>query len=127
MTISHFALYTNDLERIKNFYTRYFGGTAGVKYSNSRSGFSSYFIRFDDGISIEVMTRPSLTGRHPSDEQCGWAHLAFKVENEDAVRALCEKLRREGVTIKSEPRTTGDGYYECVILDPDGNTVEITA
>jgi len=25
----------------------------------------------------------------------------------------------------SEPRTTGDGYYESVVLDPDGNRVEI--
>jgi lactoylglutathione lyase len=24
------------------------------------------------------------------------------------------------------PRTTGDGYYEAVVLDPDGNRVELT-
>ncbi|MFC1976452.1 glyoxalase, partial [Chloroflexota bacterium] len=27
----------------------------------------------------------------------------------------------------SGSRETGDGYYESVILDPDGNRVEITA
>jgi lactoylglutathione lyase len=25
------------------------------------------------------------------------------------------------------PRRTGDGYYESVVLDPDGNRVEIAA
>jgi lactoylglutathione lyase len=28
--------------------------------------------------------------------------------------------------VEGAPRTTGDGYYESVILDPDGNRVEIT-
>lgn len=26
-----------------------------------------------------------------------------------------------------EPRTTGDGYYESVVLDPEGNYLEISA
>ena len=25
------------------------------------------------------------------------------------------------------PRRTGDGYYECVVRDPEGNRVEIAA
>ena len=25
-----------------------------------------------------------------------------------------------------DPRTTGDGYYEAVVADPDGNRVELT-
>ena len=28
---------------------------------------------------------------------------------------------------ESGPRRTGDGYYECVVRDPEGNRVEITA
>lgn len=27
----------------------------------------------------------------------------------------------------STPRRTGDGYYEAVLLDPEGNRVEIVA
>lgn len=127
MIIAHFALYTNDLERSKDFYVKNFGGTAGVRYRNNISGFSSYFVRFDGGASLEIMTRPSLAENHRHPEHCGWAHLAFKVGSEEAVRDMCEKLRSQGIEVKSEPRTTGDGYYECVILDPDGNTVEITA
>ena len=31
----------------------------------------------------------------------------------------------DGYTIAGETRTSGDGYYEGVIRDPDGNIVEI--
>ena len=42
------------------------------------------------------------------------------------VESLTNRLRDEGYRILSEPRTTGDGYFESVISDPDGNRVEIT-
>jgi lactoylglutathione lyase len=49
------------------------------------------------------------------------------VGGKEAVHILTEKLRADGYTIESEPRTTGDGYYESVVLDPEGNYVEISA
>jgi len=36
-------------------------------------------------------------------------------------------MRADGVHIRSEPRQTGDGYFEAVVEDPDGNSVEIIA
>ena len=30
-------------------------------------------------------------------------------------------------TVVDGPRRTGDGYYECVVHDPEGNRIEITA
>lgn len=129
MNISHIALYTNDIERTREFYLKYFGGVSGVKYRNNLTGFSSYFIRFDGGTSLEIMNLPGLASHspHEGEASCGWAHLAFRVESRERVCELCETLRRDGITVSSEPRVTGDGYFECVILDPDGNTVEITA
>ncbi|MCU0694286.1 MAG: hypothetical protein MUF54_23090 [Polyangiaceae bacterium] len=35
------------------------------------------------------------------------------------------ELRQRGVAVVSEPRVTGDGYYEAVIEDPEGNRIEI--
>jgi lactoylglutathione lyase len=35
--------------------------------------------------------------------------------------------RSEGVAVLDGPRRTGDGYYESVVLDPEGNRIEITA
>ena len=37
-----------------------------------------------------------------------------------------EQLREDGFRILDGPRQTGDGYYECAFLDPDGNRIEIT-
>ena len=40
---------------------------------------------------------------------------------------MIERFRMDGYTIAGETRTSGDGYYEGVIRDPDGNIIEIVA
>ncbi len=40
---------------------------------------------------------------------------------------MIELFRENGYTVLGEPRTTGDGFYEGAIADPDGNIVEIIA
>jgi lactoylglutathione lyase len=57
----------------------------------------------------------------PGEELGLRAHLAFSLGSREAVRALAAEL---GAV--DGPRTTGDGYYEAVVLDPDGNRVELT-
>ena len=39
---------------------------------------------------------------------------------------LTARLRADDYRVLDGPRTTGDGYYESVVLDPDGNRIEIT-
>ena len=56
----------------------------------------------------------------------GLTHLALAVGSEAAVDALTQRLRADGFAAIDGPRRTGDGYYESVVLDPDGNRVEIT-
>lgn len=56
----------------------------------------------------------------------GLAHFAISVGSKEMVNALTGKLRADNVIIESEPRTTGDGYYESVVLDTEGNLIEIT-
>jgi len=41
------------------------------------------------------------------------------------VLSLTEALRSDGFRIVGEPRTTGDGYFESVILDIEGNRIEL--
>jgi lactoylglutathione lyase len=53
-------------------------------------------------------------------------HLAFSTGSKEKVDALTERLRNDGFEIIGAPRTTGDGYYESVILDPENNIIEIT-
>nr|WP_297172164.1 VOC family protein [uncultured Agathobaculum sp.] len=127
MMIEHMALYTLDIERLRAFYETYFDGTAGNQYHNPKTGLQTYFISFADGARLELMTRPALGQSAGSQPQTGWAHLAFKAGTRENVDALTERLRADGYKVTSGPRTTGDGYYESCVLDPDGNTVEITA
>jgi lactoylglutathione lyase len=55
------------------------------------------------------------------------AHLAISLGSALAVDALTHRLRSDGFPVLDGPRRTGDGYYESVVLDPDGNRVELTA
>lgn len=128
MRIEHVALWTEDLERLKDFYTRYFKGKASQKYVNPGKGFESYFIEFENGARLELMKMPSVLP-NPGEEgkqYSGYVHLAFSVGDKEAVDLLTDSLRKAGHRIVSEPRITGDGYYESCIMDPDGNRVEIT-
>jgi len=125
MTIAHVALWTADLERSRHFYTTYFEAVAGGRYHNPARQFSSYFLAFAGGARLELMQQPALppAGRAP---RLGYAHLAFATGSPAAVRALTERLCAAGYCVLSEPRTTGDGYFESVVADPDGSLVEIT-
>jgi lactoylglutathione lyase len=126
--IEHIAIWTEDLERLKEFYSRYFDATAGDKYFNPRKKFESYFLSFQSGCRLEIMRMPGIDARDRDalKQFQGLTHYAISVGSVERVNQLTELLRSDGHTIASEPRTTGDGYYESVILDPDGNRVEIT-
>lgn len=62
---------------------------------------------------------------HADQEYIGLAHLAFSAGSAAKVDQLTDQLRQVGYRVTGEPCTTGDGFYESVILDPDGNRIEI--
>ncbi len=127
MKIHHIAIWTNDLERLRKFYTTYFGCSCNTKYRNELKQFDSYFLRFDDGIQLEIMQKPGIpyNANDPILQATGFTHIAIEVDSRQKVLDLTERLRYEGYNIVSEPRQTGDGYFESCILDPDGNRLEI--
>jgi lactoylglutathione lyase len=113
-TIEHVALWTEDLERLREWYEHWFGARAGELYVNEQTGFSSCFLEFDGGPRLELMRMPGRdTGLR--------AHLAVSLDSKERVDELAGLIG----AVES-PRTTGDGYYEAVVLDPDGNRVELT-
>ena len=128
MRIEHVALWTNDLEQCKRFYVSYFGAVAGAGYVNPAKGLASCFLTFDSGARLELMTTTTLAPvtLEPGAQRMGLTHLAFSVGSEQAVNALTHRLKEDGFPVLDGPRRTGDGYYESVVLDPDGNRVEIT-
>jgi lactoylglutathione lyase len=129
MRIEHIALWTSQLECLKDFYEKYFQARSGIKYQNLAKGFESYFLSFSTGARMELMSQADLQDRTilPGHDHTGYAHLSFTTGSEYAVDELTDRLRRDGYQVLSDPRHTGDGYYESVISDPDGNHVEITA
>ena len=128
MKIEHIALWVKDLERMKRFYQECFDGEAGEMYTNPRTGFRSYFIKFSSGARLEIMNQPELGDGADVNHNppTGYAHLAFGVGSRTGVDELTGRLREQGYPVVSGPRTTGDGYYESCVLDPEGNRVEIT-
>lgn len=127
MAITHAAIYTQDLEKLRDFYCRWFGGTAGRKYENPIKGFSSYFISFGPGARLELMNSRNVKETVRREFTAGYAHLAFSTESEEDVENLTARMREAGITVVSAPRKTGDGFFESCVLDPDGNRVEISA
>lgn len=125
MKIDHIGIWVSDLELMKEFYVNYLSGIAGKKYENPAKGFESYFIRFNDCTRLELMKRSDIQEKYRGKEILGFAHVAVDVGSQTEVEHLTENLRTDGYLIISEPRTTGDGYYESVISDPEGNRIEI--
>jgi len=165
MKIEHVAIWANDIDKVCEFYRKYFGGVVQPLYHNPTKQFTSRFITFDDGARLEIMHRPDIGGdagtslklaigkpiatliasviKHTSmfcdsrlrrfhvkqseiAEHFGFAHLSFSVGSKEDVDRLTQKMSDDGISIVGEPRTTGDGYYESVVLDPEGNRIEIT-
>ena len=127
MKIEHIAIWTMDLEKMKNFYQKFFNLKSNEKYFNPNKKFSSYFLAFENGARLESMHKPDISEFiEKSDSKLGLTHFAISVGTKEKVDSLTKKIRENGHEIIGEPRTTGDGYYESVISDPEGNLIEIT-
>ena len=127
MRIEHIAIWADDIESLRTFYTKYFDLDCGDKYVNPSKNFISYFLSFgNDKTRIELMNVPDMVNNAGLGNLKGLAHFAIAVGSPEAVNALTERLRADGYAILSEPRITGDGYYESAVADPEGNYVEIT-
>ena len=113
---------------MKSFYELYFHAKAGEKYTNPKKQFESYFLSFDSGSRLELMQMISIpdSANDAYKQFTGFIHFAVSTGSKERVDSLTSQLKRDGYEILDGPRTTGDGYYESVVLDPEGNRVEIT-
>jgi lactoylglutathione lyase len=128
MKIEHIAIYTKDLERLKDYYVKFFNGKSNSKYFNPKTEFESYFISFKTGCRLELMTIPNIADKGIDKFNCqGFAHLAFELETKLEVDSKARELELAGFSIVKTPRITGDGYYEFETIDIDGNKIEVTA
>jgi lactoylglutathione lyase len=125
MKIDHIAIYVKDLEASALFFETYFLGKRNCKYMNNKTGFTSYFITFDDGARIELMNMPSVADKQANIPFYGYAHIAFRVGSKGKVNEPTKRFETDGYRVLSYPRMTGDGYYESCIADGEGNLIEI--
>lgn len=129
MTLEHVAIWTNQLEKLKAYYTNYFGGKPNGKYVNEKNQFQSYFITFESGARLELMNMPNIpdnTNDRVNNQHQGIIHLAFGAKDKKEVDKKASELIAAGFPILNGPRKTGDGYYEFETLDPDNNRIEVT-
>lgn len=129
MKLEHIALWTNKLEEIKAFYEHHFNAKAGEKYTNLSNGFESYFLGFESGARLEIMSKPGIPDNLNDTVQAqhmGLIHMAFEVATMEEVNKKAHAFKEAGLKILRGPRITGDGYYEFETLDPDNNRLEIT-
>lgn len=126
MKINHIALYVTDLESARDFFVKYLGGRSSDVYHNPRTHFRSYFLSFEDGAKLELMTRPEVSDGEKPPMRAGYIHVSFSLGSREAVDALTQRLHEDGYRVLDGPRTTGDGYYESCVVGVEDNLVELT-
>lgn len=126
MHIEHIAMYVNDLEKTRDFFIKYFNASSNEGYHNKNKDFRSYFLSFDDGARLEIMNKQDMIEYEKNLSRTGYIHIAFSLGSKEAVNELTNRIKNDGYTVVSGPRTTGDGYYESCIIGIEGNQIEIT-
>ena len=137
--IRHTGIYVDDLERMKDFYCRYFDMTVAVhdteggRYSETILGVPGisielYKLKRSDGTMIELL-KPHIPQEERKDVHSdsvthhGCMHIAFTVGNLDKVYA---DMLSEGINFISEPTVSPNGNaYVCFCKDPEGNYLEL--
>ena len=126
MGIEHVAMYVNDLEGARKFFETYFNAESNDLYHNKTTDFKSYFLTFDQGSRLEIMTKPGMQDEEKTLARTGLIHIAFQTGSKERVDELTNRLKEDGYEVVSVPRTTGDGYYESCVVALEGNQIEIT-
>lgn len=127
MKIEHLGLYVRDLEGARAFFESYFGAASNDLYHNPKTGFRSYFLTFESGARLEIMTREAdLQEGSQAPFFTGYHHLAFSLGSREEVDQLTARLKEAGYPVLSGPRVTGDGYYESCIQAFEGHQIELT-
>lgn len=125
--LEHVALVTNDMERLRDFYVRHFGGTA-EHWGSENSAHRLCFISFGEGTTRLELESGTPAGVIEGDREkvVGIAHLAFQVDSKEELHEKTRELAEAGHPQRTPPTAYGTEFYESSFWDPDGNIVELT-
>ena len=132
MRIHHTALYVNDLEAARLFFTTYLGAVSNDGYHNPRTDFRSYFLTFGSGTQLEIMQKPGMDDLQKPHNRTGYAHVAFSLGSRAAVAETASRLNHALIALGAgiaEEHTAGntDELLHHNLSQPSlaGNTVQI--
>lgn len=120
--IHHVAIIASDYERSKRFYHETLGFRIVAETYRAERDSWKLDLALPDGSQIELFSFPAAPERPNYPEAVGLRHLAFAVDDVDAIAA---ELKARGV--ESEPvRIDGlTGRKFTFFADPDGLPLEI--
>ncbi|MGI6110407.1 MAG: VOC family protein [Eubacteriaceae bacterium] len=125
MRIDHISMFATRPEEVKAFYVKYFGATPSKEFIDTESGLPSYYLTFDDGSRVEILNRPEITRMAKNHIDLGYIRVSYMLDSREEVDKLANRLQSDGYAIIQQPKETPDGFYDCVVLDPDDNQIVI--
>ena len=126
MKIAYVSIYVNDLEKMKDFFVKYFKATVTDKYENFQTGYAYCYLKFDEGSRISLVSGSNMVERPKQENLKGLNRFAIAVESKEEVQAITDQIAKDGYQVVNGFRRSGYGEYESRILDPEGNELEIT-
>lgn len=120
--IHHAAIICSDYEKSKDFYTRILGFKVVAENYRADRDSHKLDLALADGTQIELFSFPSAPKRPSYPEAQGLRHLAFTVEN---VEAVCHHLASLGVEVEPIRVDEFTGKQFTFISDPDDLPLEL--
>lgn len=119
--IHHVAIIVSDYEKARNFYVDILGFK--IIRENYRAERGDYKLDLAmDGCELEIFSGRDNPPRASYPEACGLRHLAFQVEDMDAV---IRELNSRGVDTETVRRDGFTGKRMTFFRDPDGLPLEL--
>ncbi len=125
MKMDHVAIVTGNAETMKEFYEMNFKTERTIRWTDGTV--LLYFIEFSNGVKLELEQRDNpVHVERDVENTYGLAHLAIQVDTKEELEEITERMKKNGVPMRSGPTAYGEDFYESSFWDPDGNIVEIT-
>jgi lactoylglutathione lyase len=124
MPLLHTSIRTSNMDRTVAFYTEVLGMELVRQKAVAERRMQISFLGSGGGHQIEVIRYAGQAAfQVPSYEERVFDHLAFEVDDMDAVLTMCEK--KDGEVVERPFHLPGSSSTYAFIQDPDGVTIEI--